>query len=164
MLWLQKGLGVGDAPSRMSPSGRPWLLSPQLGINVWSPFCCHFLPLSCLLSPPSGLCPPGTTLTPAALPRSLNHRRAFVTSGPVGLAPGASPGPALCQLLSPFQVGFHGHFLAPAPHYFLFPPCLFTHSCSLSATSAGDRILPREHTVPLAAGRWTQANSLSWWL
>lgn len=147
----------------MSPSGRHWLLSTQLGIKVWSsPFCCHFLPLSCLLSPSSGLCPPGTTLTPAALPRSLNHRRAFVTSGPVGLAPGASPGPALCRFLSPSQVGFHGHF-PPVPHYFLFPPCLFTHSCSLSATSAGNPVPPREHTVPLAAGS-CQANSLSWWL
>lgn len=134
----------------MSPSGRHWLLSAQLGIRVWSsPFCRHCLPLSCLLSPPSGLCPPGTTLTPAALPRGLNHRRVFVTSGPVGLAPGASPGPALCQLLSLLSRGvFTGTFFPPAPHYFLFPPCLFTHSCSLSATSAGDPILPREHTVP----------------
>lgn len=151
----------------MSPSGCHWLLSAQLGIKVWSfsPFCCHFLPLSCLLSPPSSLCPPGPTLPPAALPRSLSHGRAFVTSAPGGLAPGTSPGPALCQLLSLLSRWvFMGTFFPPAPHYFLFLPCLFTHSRSLSATSAGDPILPREHTVPLAAGSWTQADPLSWWL
>lgn len=145
----------------MRPSGRHWLLSTQLGIKGWSsPFCCHFLPLSCLLSPSSSLCrlePP----SPQQLPRSLNHRRAFVPSGPVGLAPGAPPGPALCRLLSLLSRGvFTGTF--PCPPLFSLPalplPPLLSFICHLCrrprSPQGAHRKLPGKFSKLVALTPW----------
>lgn len=129
----------------MSPSGRHWLLSAQLGLKVWSsPFCRHCLPLSCLLSPPSGLCPPGTTLTPAALPRGLNHRRAFVTSGPVGLALG------LLQVLPcvSSSLSFPGGFSQALS--FPLPPIIFSSRPASSPTLV--LYLPPLQATPFSPG------------
>lgn len=93
-------------PSSASRAG----LLPSAATSFHCPVFSARRPACARLEPPS----------PQQLPRSLNHRRAFVPSGPVGLAPGAPPGPALCRLLSLLSGWvFTGTF--PCPPLFSLP-------------------------------------------